>query len=402
MTVPGFPGLEEAALASLRAQFPILGRTTYLISNSLGAVPRQAGLALQEYYETWANRGVRAWEECWWTMAADLGNLVAPLIGASPQEVTFQPAVTLTHAMVLSALNPSPTRYRVVTDAMHFPSILYLLQEMPAIELVVVPSSNEISVSTGRLVEAIDQRTLCVALSHVLFKSSYIHDVRTIATRAREVGALTIFDGYQAVGTIPVDVRDIGADVYIGGCLKWLCGGPGAAFLWVDPAHHKALKPKITGWMAHQRPFAFEPEHDPRDDHWRFLQGTPNISALYAAREGLQIINTLGIQAIRQKSIRQTGLTLELAQKQGWTTKAPTNPRERGGTVAIDVPHGLAVSRALKHEEILCDYRPGAGIRFSPHFYSTDAEIAHAMNRMSEIVTDGAWQKFEATRSPVT
>ena len=261
MTIPdqSAPGAEpppggEDRLLAWRSQFPILAETNYLISNSLGAVPAAASACLQDYYQTWASRGVRAWEETWWTMVADLGDRVAPLIGAKPGEVVFQPNVTLAHAVILSAFDFHRGRAGIVTDAMHFPSILYLIDEQRPLgaRVTVVPSADGIRVDTGRLIDAIDEQTAVVCISHVLFKSAYVHEVEAIADRARAVGAVTVIDGYQSVGTIPVDVSALGVDVYIGGCLKWLCGGPGAAFLWIDPLLHARLRPRLTGWMAHQ------------------------------------------------------------------------------------------------------------------------------------------------------
>ena len=279
---------------------------------------------------------------------------------------------------------------------MHFPSILYLIDQQcrGSGEVVVVPTDDGISVDTERLVDAIDEQTALVSISHILFKSAYIHDVAAIAAKARRVGAVIIVDGYQAVGTIPVDVRGLGVDVYIGGCLKWLCGGPGDAFLWVDPPLRRRIEPKLTGWMSHQRPFAFEPELARRDDAWRLLHGTPNIPALYAARPGLEIVNEIGVDAIRAKSLRQTGRLLELADREGYRCTTPREPERRGGTVAIDVEHGYEISKGLKALEILCDYRPGAGIRLSPHFYNRDDELDSAIAGIREIQKTGAWRAF--------
>ena len=391
-------------LLAYRDRFPILAHTNYLISNSLGAVPAAAYDRMREYIETWAARGVRAWEETWWTLAADLGNLVAPLIGAGRDEIVFQPNVTLSHAIIFSAFDFHSTRCRIVTDAMHFPSILYLLNEQRAIgaEVVIVPSDDGISVETDRIVAAIDERTAFVSVSDVLFKSSYRHEVAAIADRARRVGAISIVDGYQAVGSVPVDVRQIGVDVYIGGCLKWLCGGPGAAFLWVDPAVRDRLTPRLTGWMSHARPFEFSPVLDRRTDAWRFLHGTPNIPALYAARAGLEIVNEVGVAAIRAKSERQTARLLALADARGLACNTPRDPARRGGTIAIDVEHGEEVSRGLKAIDVLCDYRPGAGIRFSPHFYTRDDELEAAIEATAEILSGNAWRAFTSRRSPVS
>jgi len=387
-----------------RDRFPILARTNYLISNSLGAAPASASDGLLEYYETWAGRGVRAWEEGWWEMAAGLGVLVAPLIGGQAGDVVFQPNVTLAHAILLSGFDHRAGRPRIVTDAMHFPSILYLLAEQAALgaEVVVVPSDDGVTIDAQRVIDAIDERTAFVAVSHVLFKSAFIQDAGAIAAKARRVGAISIIDGYQSVGVIPVDVERDGFDAYVGGCLKWLCGGPGAAFLWTRPdfrAHHT---PRLTGWMSHARPFGFEPRHEPRADAWRHLVGTPNIPALYAARPGLEIINQVGPAAIRAKSIRQTARLLELADRRGYRCTTPRDPDRRGGTVALDVDHGLEVARALKAREILCDYRPGAGIRLSPHFYTRDDELDAAVDAIADIFETGDWRRFEADRPTVT
>jgi kynureninase len=241
-----------------------------------------------------------------------------------------------------------------------------------------------------------------VNVSHVLFKSSYVQDVAAIAERARRVGAVSIVDGYQAVGSLPVDVVALGVDVYIGGCLKWLCGGPGAAFLWVRPGLRPHLSPRLTGWMAHARPFEFAPALERRPDAWRFLHWTPNVSALYAARPGLVHIRQAGVAAIRAKSERQTARLVALAEARGYRCTTPRDPARRGGTVALEVEHGYEVSRGLKALDVLCDYRPGAGIRLSPHFYTRDDELDAAVDAISEILAGGAWRAFTGRRSTVT
>jgi kynureninase len=391
-------------LLAYRARFPILSRTNYLISNSLGAVPQDVAASLQEYYERWATRGVRAWEESWWVMASELGDLVAPLIGAEAGDVVFQPSVTVAHAVAFSAFDFHGGRNKIVTDAMHFPSILYLLGELrrQGAEIVSVPSADGVVVRTEELIAAIDERTAFINVSHVLFKSAYVHDIAAMAERAQKVGAQTIVDGYQAVGTLPVDVARLGVDVYIGGCLKWLCGGPGAAFLWVRPELRPRPSPKLTGWMAHTQPFDFAPELERRTDAWRFLHGTTNIPALYAARPGLKIINEVGVPAIRAKSERQVAHLVALAQRRGWRCTTPREPARRGGTVAIDVEHGYEVSQALKSREIICDYRPGAGVRLSPHFYTRDDELDAAVDAIDDILRSGDWRRFADRRAIVT
>jgi kynureninase len=399
-TGDGVGGDERLAF---RDRFPILARTNYLISNSLGAMPAAAEESLRAYAEAWATRGVRAWEETWWDLVVGLGDLVAPLIGAGAGEVSFQPNVTLAHAVLFSAFD-FQSRPRVVTDAMHFPSILYLLDQQRArgAEVVVVPSADGVAVDSEAVADAIDERTAFVNVSHVLFKSAYVHDLAPITARARAAGARTIVDGYQAVGTIPVDVRALGVDVYIGGCLKWLCGGPGAAFLWVRPELAPRIEPRLTGWLSHTRPFDFAPALERRPDAWRFLHGTPNVPAFYAARPGLEIVNEVGVARIRAKSEHQTARLIELAERQGFAVTAPRDPARRGGTVAVDVPHGYEVSRALKAREILCDYRPGAGIRLSPHFYTLDGELDAAVEAIADILATDGWRAFAGARATVT
>lgn len=399
---PSSSSLEDPLLA-WRDHFPILASTTYLISNSLGAVPAAARDHLMEYHAVWAERGVRAWQEAWWDMVIETGDLVAPLIGAGMGEITFQPNVTLAHAVVFSAID-FDDRPRVVTDAMHFPSILYLMDGLRdrGAEIVVVPSEDGVTIDTQRVIDEIDGRTAMVCLSHVLFKSAYIHEAEAICAAARRAGAMSVLDGYQAVGVMPIDVGAIGADVYIGGVLKWLCGGPGGAFLWVRPERAPSLSPRLTGWLSHVAPFDFAPELTRSDDSRRFLNGTPNVPALYAARAGLEIIGQAGVAAIREKSMRQTARLLELADAQGLPCTTPLDPERRGGTVAVDVPNGLAVSKALKAEEIMCDYRPGAGIRLSPHFYTRDDEVDVGIDAIARILESGAWVEHSTERDTVT
>ena len=261
--------------------------------------------------------------------------------------------------------------------------------------IVVIQSEDGLGIDTERVIEAIDERTRLVAVSHVLFRSAYVMDANAICRRAHEVGALVSLDAFHSVGVIPVDVKESGVDFLAGGVLKWLCG-PGGAFLYVSPRVRDELEPAFTGWQAHARPFAFEEEMDYAHGAWRWLNGTPAIPALYAAIEGPRIVREAGVQAIRAKSVRQTSRLMELAEEQGFPVRAPRDPERRGGTVAFDVPHGYEVSRALLARDILVDYRPDAGIRVAPHFYTGDEELEMAVAAMREILDSGAWRSFTA------
>jgi kynureninase len=378
-----------------RREFPIVETTVHMISHSLGAMPRRAYERMQEYAETWSTRGIRAWEEGWWEMPVAVGDLIGRIIGAAPGEVVMQQNVSTCVATVLSCFDWSGRRNKIVSEEFNFPSNLYqchALEKLGA-RVVTVPSDNGISVPLERMIEAIDGETLLVFVSHVVFRSSFVQDLAAITRRAHEVGALMLADIYQSAGTVPVDVRAVGLDFATGGSVKWLCGGPGAGYLYVRRDHWPKLEPRFTGWMAHKRPFAFEAgPMDYAEDAFRFLNGTPAIPALYAARAGYEIIAEIGVERIREKSLRQTARLIGLAEEAGFRVNSPGNASERGGTVVIDVPNGAEITKELLRRNFLVDYRPGAGIRVAPHFYSKDEELDLTIWEMREIVGEGTPQ----------
>ncbi|MEX2179619.1 MAG: aminotransferase class V-fold PLP-dependent enzyme [Gemmatimonadaceae bacterium] len=385
-------------LLRYRSEFPILERTTYLVSNSLGAMPRSVVDRMAAYARDWGEQGVRAWGQGWWDLPVTVGDEIAPLIGAGAGEVVMVPNVTMAQATVLSSLTYAAPRNRIVMTALDFPSVRYAYDGLAArlgggAEIVVAPASADgLGVDTEALLALIDERTRLVSISHVLFRSAYVMDVEAICRKARQVGALVSLDSFHAVGVIPVDVRAIGCDFLTGGVLKWLCGGPGGCFLYVSPRVRGTLEPALTGWQAHARPFAFEPEMEFATDAFRWLGGTPVIPALYASAEGPKILRRAGIAAIREKSMRQTARLIALADERSFTVNAPRDPVRRGGTVAIDVPHAYEVSQYLIARNVLVDYRPGAGIRIAPHFYTDDAELEHAMATIDEALKGDAWR----------
>jgi kynureninase len=364
-------------LLQWRKEFPILDNTVFLISHSLGAMPKRTRDRLNEYADTWSTRSIRAWEEGWWEMPIEVGNLVGQIIGAGPGEVTMHPNVSTCQAIITSCFDWSGKRNKIVSEGLNFPSNLYIdgkLEELGA-RLVTVPSEDGITVPLDRVLAAIDEQTLLVSVSHVIFKSSFIQDLKAITERAHAVGAMVVADVYQSAGTVPVDVRAWGVDFATGGSVKWLCGGPGAGYLYVRRDLWPRLEPRVTGWMAHQRPFAFEPDMQYAEDAYRFLNGTPNIPGMYAARSGYEIIIEVGVPAIREKSRRQTARLIELADAAGFPVRSPRNPDERGGTVTLNVSDGYEITKDLLRRDFLVDYRPGAGIRVAPHFYTKDEEL---------------------------
>jgi kynureninase len=391
-------------LLAYRAEFPILERTTYLVSNSLGAMPRAVPERLAEYAARWAEDGVRAWAGGWWEMPVTVGDEIAPLIGAGAGEIAMVPNVTQAQAMLLSALDFG-VRDTIVMTELDFPSVRYVTEALAVrfgARVVVVGSDDGVSIDEERLLAAVDERTRLVSVSHVLFRSAYVMNAKGIVTAAHARGALVALDAFHSVGVLPVNVRAIGADFLTGGVLKWLCGGPGGCFLYVAPAVRETLAPALTGWQAHARPFAFEPEMEHSSGIARWLGGTPAIPALYAAAEGPKIVRRAGVDAIRAKSTRQTEHLIALADERGYTVRAPRDAARRGGTVAFDVPHAYEVSRYLIERDILVDYRPGAGIRVAPHFYTSDAELELAVSTIDEALSSGEWRRYAGHASVVT
>ena len=393
------PVLEQTAspsqladpLLSWRDEFPILAHTTYMISHSLGPMPRRAITALAEYTDTWAARGIRAWEEGWWEMPVTCGDLIGRIIGAPAGRVVMHQNVSICQAMVCSCFDWQGPRNKLVTDGLNFPSNDYIYQGLTrqGAEIVSVPSLDGMTLPTEQILASIDRQTQLVSVSHVAFRSSYLQDLQAITDKAHAVGAFIIADLYQSAGIVPLDVTALNLDFATGGSVKWLLGGPGAGYLYVRPDLDDALHPQMTGWAAHAHPFDFAPgpiRYAP--DIHRFLNGTPNVPAMYSARSGYEIVGEIGVEAIRAKSVRQTQQLIALADEHGLPVRSPRDPAQRGGTIILQVPEdrGRATVAELARRQILVDFRPGAGIRIAPHFYTTDDEIQHTIENLAQIL----------------
>jgi kynureninase len=381
------PSAASTDLTSYRDRFPILEHTTYLINHSLGAMPAAAEERVAEYARTWKERGIRAWAEGWWEMPLTVGDQIGRIIGAPPGSTVMHQNVAVAEAIVVSCFRPvDPHRNRVVYEEGNFPSVRYLYQAQPELEVVVVPDDEAI-------VEAIDERTLLVPITHVLFKTAEIQDVEAIVRRAHEVGAHVVLDAYQSAGIVPLDVTALNVEFAVGGSVKWLCGGPGNGWLYVRPDLAAVLEPTFIGWQAHARPFGFEPELEYAQGAARFLTGTPNVPALYAATPGYDLIEEIGVGRIRESSIRQTELLIDLLDDAGFEVGSPRDPARRGGTVTVRTPEFEAVHKELAERQILCDFRPDAGLRLGPHYYNTDDELRYAVGQIAEIVETRVYER---------
>ena len=365
-------------LSEYRDRFPILAETTYLINHSLGAMPAAAEGRVLDYAHDWKTRGIRAWGEGWWEMPLTVGDQIARLIGAPPGTVSMHQNVTIAEAVVLSCFDFARPRRRIVYEEGNFPSVRYLYQAQRGADIVVAADDEGV-------VEAIDERTLLVPVTHVLFKTGEIQDVESIVEAAHEHGAHVVLDAYQSVGTVPLDVTALGVDFAVGGSVKWLCGGPGAGWLYVRPDLAGTLEPALTGWQAHARPFDFETEQEYAEGAGRFLTGTPNVPALYAATAGYDVIEEIGVERIRARSVEQTTLLIELLDELGFPVGSPSDPARRGGTVVVRPPDFERVDAELAAQGILCDHRPDVGLRLGPHFFNTDDELRYAVDQIAEL-----------------
>ena len=378
-------------LLAYRDRFPILRDCTYLINHSLAAMPAAAEDRLLEYARMWRERGIRSWGEGWWEMPVTIGDQLARIMGAAPGTIVMHQNVTVAEEVVISCFRKGlvrdpGVRNRVVYEEANFPSVRYLYQAQPDLEVVAVEDDRAI-------VEAIDERTLLVPISHVLFKNAEIQDVEPIVRRAHEAGAYVVLDCYQSAGVVPFDLTALEVDFAVGGSVKWLCGGPGAGWLYVRPDLAERLEPTFVGWQGHARPFAFEPELEYAPGVRRFLTGTPNVPALYAASAGYDVIEEIGVERIRERSLLLTSLLIELLDGAGFEISSPREPTRRGGTVLVRTPDDAAVHRELGERGIICDFRPGAGVRLGPHFYNTEDELRETVAQLVEIVESGAFER---------
>lgn len=382
-------------LLSYRDEFDSIQNCHYLISNSLGAMPNSVSKYSEKYLKLWQKRGARAWEDEWWLLGQRVGNKIGRLINAPDDTISMHPNVTSAQAVILSCFDFSGKRNKAIMVEQEFPSLLYLYQSWLSKtgHLEIIECPDGISVPTDKLIEAIDETTLLVSISNVLFRSAYILDVKAVVDKAHRVGAMVVLDIFQSIGVLPVDLRELNADFAVGGCLKWLCGGPGACFLYVRQDLIPKMEPRYTGWLAHENPFAFDKTGMKyTTGSYRFLSGTPVVSALYICQAGLDIISNIGIDRIRQRSIEMTDRLIEQAQIHNWPVYTPKESDRRGGTVSINIAEAKQIADELLKRDFLIDYRPEAGIRVSPHFYNTDREIDDLVNEIVEISSQDSYQ----------
>ena len=387
---------DESALLATRSEFPTLTKGVHLISHSLGAMPRQARAYATQFLDEWEGESINAWHE-WLPAVRSLSDVIARVLGVDAGTIAMLPNVSTVQGIVAScftfdAKNGFEGRNKVVYDDLNFSTVHYVWQEQVrrGADLHLVKSRDGIHAPLEDLLEAIDERTLIVPISHVLFRSSAMYDAKRVIDRAHEKGALVLLDCYQSAGTVPLRLKEWDVDMACGGSVKWACGGPGAAYLYVRPDVLPKLRPMSTGWFSHAEPFAFD--MGPMryaSDTWRMIGGTMPMPAMYTARAGWEMLDRLGVDAVRAKSLRQTRLLRAEVESRGFTLNTPLADDARGGTICFDFPGAEAVSRELSHRKYFHDYRPRCGLRVSPHYYTTDAEIEAFLAELDAVRASG-------------
>ncbi|MGE3075665.1 MAG: aminotransferase class V-fold PLP-dependent enzyme [Dehalococcoidia bacterium] len=374
-------------LLSWRPKFPILAHKTYLINNSLGAMPASVNESLAEYTNLWATEGVVAWDT-WLPEVANTAAILEDIIHAPRGSMTMCQNVTNALAEILSCLEYEEPRNQIVYCAGEFPTVEYLLDGQRRLGAEIVRIGDDPLVFPGDgVLKAISEKTVLVVLSHVLFRTAELVDVRPFVEKAHELGALVVLDAYQSMGAVPFDVTELDVDFLVGGSVKWLCGGPGAGYLYASPKIVERLEPRLAGWFSHARPFGFEaPPIEYAEGIARFTGGTPNIPAYYQAREGYKIVREVGVERIRENARRQSQIIVEGALERGYVVNTPREFDRRGNHVTVDVPNAQHVKEELIRRGFVIDYRPGAGIRIAPHFYNTDDECVAILDEIAAIL----------------
>ncbi|MDP4220511.1 MAG: aminotransferase class V-fold PLP-dependent enzyme [Bacteroidota bacterium] len=377
-----------------RKHFPILDTSCYMISNSLGAMPADAEKELMHYTHEWKTEGVEAWHS-WFPLVDRVSGLFGKIIGAEAEDVTLIHNLTIGSALVASCLDFSGKRNKVVFTELHFPTISYLWHgwQNYGAKVHLVKSDDGITTDVQKIIDAIDEETLIVPISHVYFRSGALQDIKLVIEKAHSVGALVMIDSYQAAGVVPIDVKALNVDILASGVLKWLCGGPGAAFMYVRRDLQERFRPAIRGWLGDKEPFDFiMPDVNFAQGMHRFLTSSIQVPCLYTAIPALKMMGETGIETIRKKSLLMTQRIFDKCDEYGFKANTPREAHRRGGHVTVD-PNGIRQSKLSTKEindelirrRFTTDYRPPFGIRIAPHFYNTMDEVDSIMEEMKKL-----------------
>ena len=381
---PDPPTLSPVRLQDLRGRFPIVQNRIYLNSCSLGPLSLDAEERLDSFRRLWHEMGASAWYEHWLARLDELRGAVERFLGAGAGEVALSPSTSVALSSVAEAVDWSQ-RPRVVTTELDFPTLPYQFAVKPQVELVVLPSHDGVGIDPEQFAGAVDERTAFLATSHVFFTTGFRQDIQRLAGIAREAGALSLIDGYQGAGQVEVDVRASGVDIYTTGPLKWLCGGPGLAYLYVRQELIGELEPRITSWFATRNPFDFDPTGFAfHDDARRFEMGTPALPTVHTALGGQAIIDRVGMPTIEARNRLLARRLEDGLQAEGFSLRMAAEPAQRTAIVMVGHPHPAETVEALAEERIIVDHRPGY-VRISPHFFNTEAEMDTVVDALARL-----------------
>jgi kynureninase len=355
-------------------EFPILASATYLNSCSLGALSRTAEGRVAEFLREWHALGAAAWYDRWLGRLDELRQRMARVLGARPTEVALAASTSAALSVIASALDYRG-RNQVVVAELDFPTIAYQWLARRGVDVVRIASPDGATVPLEHWAAAVGERTAAIATSHVFYNSGAIQDLPALAHIAHDAGALLIIDAYQSAGQIPLHAAESGADVLIAGPLKWLLGGPGLAYLYVREELGRRLEPDIAGWFGVENAFDFD-SHELRrhPDARRFELGTPALAAVHAALGALDIIESVGIDAIRARNRVLTDRLLDGCAAAGLAVTVAPRPEERSAIVMIGHHDAPRAVRALARQRVIVDARQGQ-LRVSPHFYNTEEDV---------------------------
>ncbi|MGZ8599545.1 MAG: aminotransferase class V-fold PLP-dependent enzyme [Actinomycetota bacterium] len=375
-----------ADLASYRGEFPVLARKAYLISASLGPVSTRSRASLEGYLDAWASKGApdHVWFEDIFPRMRGLKDSFARLAGCDTDELALTTNISIAIATIASALE-FDERPKVVLSELDFPTNghVWLAQARRGVEIEWLRSPDGLTIPLEEYDRAIDERTAVVMVNRVLYRSSAIVDAKEVCRIARERGALSFLDDYHGIGIVPLDLHDVGCDVYAAGVLKWLCGGPGLVFLYVRRAVVPTLEPAVTGWFATADPFSFDAEHlEYHPTARRFEHGTPPAPVFFLAQGGLDIIGEVTPERIRARQGELTEHVIARADELGLPVRTPRDRDARGGVVNVGVGRDAeAICHALLERDVCTDFR-GDGLRISPHFFNTEDEIDRCFDEL--------------------
>jgi kynureninase len=375
---------------ALRHEFPLLDRYIYLNACSLGPLPRRGRQALEQYANDWNTKGTPVWFSDWLPLLERLRTRVGGLLNAPRGTTAIAPSVSVALTTLASGLPLPAGRNKVLIGELDFPTIGHQWLSRPEFEVEFVPSADGTTIPPKAFAERIDKRTALVVTTHLFYTTGYLQNVRAIADAAHAAGALCLIDGYQTCGCVPIDVNAMDCDAFVGGCLKWLSGGPGTAFLYVRPDLVPKMRPHGTGWFATRDPFSFTLEElDFADDARRLETGTWAMACHYAGLAGLELILEVGVEHIQERLRDLTDRILERCDGAGVKTLTPRERGRRCGIVTLESARPEEVEQSLHKAGVIVDSRPGV-VRLSPHWCVTESELDRGMDLVLEQVMAAA------------